>query len=49
MEFVGYLLLIGFGILTMLMALKYKILRVLVALPMAILAAQAAALILFGE
>ncbi|MAD76794.1 MAG: hypothetical protein CML20_18750 [Rheinheimera sp.] len=46
---VGYGLILGFGAITAYMVIKYKVLRYFIALPLFMIAAQAAAILLFGN
>lgn len=49
MSLLMYLLVIALVCLTIIMGLKYKILRFLIMLPLALLVAQAAAYLIFGD
>lgn len=49
MVIVGCLLILGFGALITYMAVKYKVLRYFIALPLFMIVAQAAAILLFGN
>ncbi|MBL0710355.1 MAG: hypothetical protein JJV99_05010 [Colwellia sp.] len=49
MIIVGYVLILGFGAITAYMVIKYKVLRYFIALPLLMIAAQAAAILLFGN